>query len=336
MPLPTLPIGTIRAPAAAYRREAIAGLLQDLDGCPFTGYLSISSGDRLFLLFLFRGNPYAAGLCLAEKQLPLTITNFCAQVAALRDGTGSISLHETDPVLLKCLLVFMQDEPAARGPVALINLEGMVRQIHEQAADALIVLERNRCCNFFFFLDGTKTAAYWAEEPGADLAELPVDQQMLHYAFREHDLPVTAMIYQSMHTMESGDSAHLSREGLVRLFTGVEQPDVPMNASIPDAEPGTPRLTLRALEGPQADAVFSVTLPCVLGRKDADLIINDPMVSKRHAALQIINGRLQLIDLHSTNGTTLNGDPVSQRELQQGDRIGLGQTLLLAELVSLS
>ena len=324
----TLPIGTMQATATTYSRETLVELLKGLSGSSFTGYLGISNGDRLFLLFIFQGIPYSAGLAVGEKPNPLTITNFCAQVATLHDGSGTVSLHETDPVLLKCLLVFIQDEPAAKGPVNLINLEGMVQQIQNNAADALVVLEKAGCCNFFFFLDGTKTAAYWSDGVQEAPESLSVDEQMLLYAYQETATPVSATIYQSLNTMQSKDSSNLSLEGLVRLFAAVEDSEqtiAPGKLTIQHHD----QLRLKVLEGTQAGTELGGSLPCVLGRKDADIIINDPMVSKRHVAIQIINGKLLLIDLHSTNGTTLNNEPVTQRELKQGDRIGIGQTLLL-------
>lgn len=334
MPALTLPTGTVHTQTTTFRRETLVECLKDLSGGRFTGYLAITSGERLFLLFIFQGRPYAAGLSVGEKPSPLTITNFCAQVATIREGTGSISLHETDPVLLKCLLVFIQDEPAAKGPVNLINLEGMVRQIHEQASDALIILEREGNCNFFFFLDGTKTAAYWSDHLSDDQNNLSVDEQMLVYAYQKTSVPVDAIIYQTLNTMESRDSANMSLEGLVRLFTAVEDTEqtiAPGKLTVQHHE----QLQLKVLEGVQAGTILGGSLPCVLGRKDADIIINDPMVSKRHAAIQVINGKLLVVDLHSTNGTLLNNEPVTQRELKQGDRIGIGQTLLLVESINL-
>lgn len=324
----TLPIGTVKTVATTYSRETLVELLKGLSGSSFTGYLGISNGNRLFLLFIFQGTPYSAGLTVGEKPTPLTITNFCAQVATLHDGSGTVSLHETDPVLLKCLLVFIQDEPAAKGPVNLINLEGMVQQIQNNAADALVVLEKTGCCNFFFFLDGTKTAAYWSDGIQEAPEGLSVDEQMLLYAYQETSTPVSATIYQSLNTMQSKDSSNLTLEGLVRLFAAVEDTEqtiAPGKLTVQHHD----QLRLKVLEGTQAGTELGGSLPCVLGRKDADIIINDPMVSKRHAAIQVINGKLLLIDLHSTNGTTLNSDPVTQRELKQGDRIGIGQTLLL-------
>ncbi|SKA01721.1 FHA domain-containing protein [Trichlorobacter thiogenes] len=329
----TLPIGTIQAAATTYSREIMVELLKGLSGSSFTGYLGISNGDRLFLLFIFQGTPYSAGLAVGEKPTPLTITNFCAQVATIRDGSGTISLHETDPVLLKCMLVFIQDEPAAKGPVNLINLDGMVSQIKANEADALVILEKDGCCNFFFFLDGTKTAAYWSDGLSEDPNGLSVDEQMLLYAYQETATPVSATIYQTLNTMKSKDSSNISLEGIVRLFAAVEDTEqtiAPGKLTIQHHD----QLRLKVLEGTQAGSELGGSLPCVLGRKDADIVINDPMVSKRHAAIQIINGKLLLVDLHSTNGTTLNNEPVTQRELKQGDRIGIGQTVLLIKAVT--
>lgn len=335
MPAITLPTGKIASPATVYSREALVGQLRELAerSTPCTGYLAITSGERVFLLFIFQGQPYAAGLAIGEKPTPLTITNFCAQTAMLRDNSGSLAFYETDPVLLKCLLVFVQDEPAAKGPVNLINLEGMVRQIREQASDALVILERNGMCNCFFFLDGTKTAAYWADQSLIGQDGLSVDDQLLLYAFQDSTTPVNAIIYQTLKTMESRDSANISLEGLVRLFTSVEDTEQTIAPGKLTAHMAD-QLILKVVEGQQVGTTLGGNIPCVLGRKDADILINDPMVSKRHAAVQNINGKILLVDLHSTNGTSLNGETIAQRELKQGDRIGMGQTVLLVEALT--
>ncbi len=331
----TLPTATVRLTETDFRRETLVSTLKGLFGTHFTGYLSVRTGDRLFLLFIFQGCPYSAGLYAAEKPLSLTITNFCAQVASIHEGSGSISLHETDPVLLKCLLVFVQDEPAAKGAVNLINLKGMMNQIHEQASDALVILEQAGRHNFFFFLDGTKTAAYWSEGEQVVSGELTVDEQMLLYASMEKSSPVTAIVYQTLNTMESMDSANMTLEGLVRLFAAVEDTEKTIAPGVLTVQHHE-QLRLKVLEGVEAGSSFGSSLPCVLGRKDADIIIDDPMVSKRHAAIQIINGKLMLIDLHSTNGTLLNDKAINQQELKQSDRISIGQTSLLVEEINLS
>ncbi len=70
----------------------------------------------------------------------------------------------------------------------------------------------------------------------------------------------------------------------------------------------------------------------VLGRgTQVDLRVDDAGVSRRHAEIQLGDSPV-LVDLGSTNGTTLDGAPVSRAELADGARIGLGDTVLVFRL----
>jgi diguanylate cyclase (GGDEF)-like protein len=70
----------------------------------------------------------------------------------------------------------------------------------------------------------------------------------------------------------------------------------------------------------------------ILGRSPgrADLVLEDPSVSGKHAALQIDPdaGRYGIIDLASRNGTFLNGRRVESGALRDGDKIFVGETVL--------
>jgi predicted component of type VI protein secretion system len=70
----------------------------------------------------------------------------------------------------------------------------------------------------------------------------------------------------------------------------------------------------------------------VLGRgTQVDLRIDDAGVSRRHAEIQLGDSPM-LVDLGSTNGTTLDGAPVGRAELTDGSRIGMGDTVLVFRL----
>jgi hypothetical protein len=70
----------------------------------------------------------------------------------------------------------------------------------------------------------------------------------------------------------------------------------------------------------------------VLGRgTQVDLRIDDAGVSRRHAEIQLGDAPM-LVDLGSTNGTTLDGAPVGRAELTDGARIGMGDTVLVFRL----
>ncbi len=70
----------------------------------------------------------------------------------------------------------------------------------------------------------------------------------------------------------------------------------------------------------------------VIGRgTDADLRINDPGVSRRHAEIRIYPGdttgpQVSVVDLGSTNGMLVNGHKVQQATLDDGAQVKIGNT----------
>jgi hypothetical protein len=64
-----------------------------------------------------------------------------------------------------------------------------------------------------------------------------------------------------------------------------------------------------------------------IGRaSDNDVIVDDPMVSRHHCQLKLQHGAYGFTDLGSRNGSTVNGQPVSQVALGPGDVIRIGDT----------
>lgn len=67
-----------------------------------------------------------------------------------------------------------------------------------------------------------------------------------------------------------------------------------------------------------------------LGRDSTNPIrLHDTEVSRRHAEVRQVDEAFRVIDLGSANGTYLNGQPVDQAPLRPGDRLQLGQTVML-------
>jgi DNA-binding winged helix-turn-helix (wHTH) protein len=68
-----------------------------------------------------------------------------------------------------------------------------------------------------------------------------------------------------------------------------------------------------------------------IGRdRDAAICIDAPSVSRRHARLVFGDGRATIEDLHSKNGTSVNGHPVEGPvALSDGDEIRVGTALLV-------
>ncbi|HVB05732.1 MAG TPA: DUF3662 and FHA domain-containing protein [Acidimicrobiales bacterium] len=64
---------------------------------------------------------------------------------------------------------------------------------------------------------------------------------------------------------------------------------------------------------------------------DCSIPINDPNASRRHAQVRLDGEVVYLLDLGSTNGTKVNGSPVRQHRLQDGDVIMIGTTAIRFE-----
>jgi ABC-type multidrug transport system ATPase subunit/pSer/pThr/pTyr-binding forkhead associated (FHA) protein len=64
---------------------------------------------------------------------------------------------------------------------------------------------------------------------------------------------------------------------------------------------------------------------------DNDLVLDHPNVSGVHAVLMREGGQVRLIDRASTNGTRVNGRPITQRAVQPGDQIGIGPFVIVVD-----
>jgi len=70
----------------------------------------------------------------------------------------------------------------------------------------------------------------------------------------------------------------------------------------------------------------------VIGRTDlADIVIEDSYVSKMHAMLQVYSNAVVLLDLNSTNGTTVNSRITMKKVLRNNDILALGHYRLKVE-----
>src|SRR5436190_5750287 len=87
---------------------------------------------------------------------------------------------------------------------------------------------------------------------------------------------------------------------------------------------------LVAISGPLEGATFPIEGELTIGRdRQNTLAIEDRVLSRRHCAIQDADGNWSLRDLGSSNGTYVNGLPVTSRMLNDGDQITAGQSLFL-------
>jgi pSer/pThr/pTyr-binding forkhead associated (FHA) protein len=88
-------------------------------------------------------------------------------------------------------------------------------------------------------------------------------------------------------------------------------------------------LSLEVVEGVGAGRRVALSSPLTVGRgRDADLVLADELVSRRHARVSRSGAGAVVEDLGSRNGTFVNGNQVhGPTHLEPGDQLQLGVTL---------
>ncbi len=95
--------------------------------------------------------------------------------------------------------------------------------------------------------------------------------------------------------------------------------------------PAELKLSLAVIAGPDAGKMFVIEKPrVVIGREDVDFVVDDPEVSRHHAALEVAGDQVVVVDLGSSNGTVVGEELVTEAPLEnQGEFTIGGSTLML-------
>ncbi|MEX3515867.1 oxoglutarate dehydrogenase inhibitor Odhl [Corynebacterium camporealensis] len=83
--------------------------------------------------------------------------------------------------------------------------------------------------------------------------------------------------------------------------------------------------------GPNAGARFLLDQPTTTAGRhpEADIFLDDVTVSRRHAEFRQNDGKFEVVDVGSLNGTYVNREPRNSQELEVGDEIQIGKFRLV-------
>ena len=88
-----------------------------------------------------------------------------------------------------------------------------------------------------------------------------------------------------------------------------------------------PRLVVNHAAGHEPGMAYDLSVGATIGRGDAEIQLDDPFASARHARISRQGRAVVIEDLGSTNGTYLNEEPLSgPQPLHEGDRIRIGDS----------
>lgn len=137
-----------------------------------------------------------------------------------------------------------------------------------------------------------------------------------------------------------GDQTYTSRNEQTRASRSGPVPAAEEPAAEPPPDTGKTevlqlpagrRLSLAILDGPDAGSVFRIEKPRVtIGRSNADLTLNDSEASRQHAAIEVRDSLILLLDLGSTNGTLVGGEKIGESlEISDKSEFQVGLTTLM-------
>jgi predicted Zn finger-like uncharacterized protein len=90
------------------------------------------------------------------------------------------------------------------------------------------------------------------------------------------------------------------------------------------------KLSLAVIAGPDAGKMFAIETPrVVIGREEVDLPLDDPEISRHHAAIEVRGEDILLLDLGSTNGTFVGDQAVNQAPLENQSEFTIGGSTLM-------
>jgi hypothetical protein len=121
-------------------------------------------------------------------------------------------------------------------------------------------------------------------------------------------------------SLRAGDGGSVAVHGDTMVFT-VPRPSAP-----------SARLRVIARDGDEGVHAFDGSALTIGRSADNDLVIADSRVSRHHARISGRRGTLVYVDLGSTNGSRVNGVQVGELVLGAGDRIEIGDTVIIVEV----
>ncbi|HUI74574.1 MAG TPA: FHA domain-containing protein [Candidatus Acidoferrum sp.] len=93
--------------------------------------------------------------------------------------------------------------------------------------------------------------------------------------------------------------------------------------------PANVKIVLAILSGPDQGTAHTLTKPrVVIGRRGADIPVNDPEISRQHCMIEVRDKNVNLKDLDSTNGTFYDEERTRAAVLLDGAEFRIGSSLI--------
>jgi hypothetical protein len=209
-------------------------------------------------------------------------------------------------------------------PVDLEGFGDMTASLASELADGALVFARARR---YTLVDRPRVTLY--ADPNVDRTDIRVTARFAD--------PIAGQQRPADVSNEDGDG-HDGGAGTTAPERGGGKPRTigvrsdTMVFTVPRPSAPTARLRIIARDGGELVQEFDGSGLSIGRAVDNDLVLPDSRVSRHHARIVGRRGTLVYADLGSTNGSRVNGVQVGELVLGAGDRIELGDTVIVVEV----
>lgn len=276
---------------------------------PRQGFVELVGERASFFLFLHEGKPYCAGAYEDERFVPRAMSELASALGDVREA----ALTHTDLPLFLCAAVMFRKAPSAHVPLNLVDSDALLKSIRALGKDAVVVIGRGDARSLVFCRGGEPVALYPArDEPFPSSGSLP--ERILEYVYQDPGgPPVTMDLYDDIRLPPAKSAGEPLSTYLVETMS----------------DRGPPASLVVELGGRVVFRFPLVDEEALIGRgEDADLILDNLSVSRRHALVRKAGAKLIVEDLGSENGIFVREERVPRALLAPGDEMVIGKYTL--------
>lgn len=277
--------------------------------------------DTIYL-FVVNGHPYGAGMIEKGNPTFFNVKEFFDVFS--KHGTGEIIYYKVERKLLQCLLIYFSKEPTQKFASDMADMEKVLTGLETAGSDSIIALKSGNRVEFSISLKGRLSFNFFMEPSHAD--EQPRDA-LLVYIYSQQDPPITLEIFNDIRPLPASDAIHPKTELPKSLIEHYSTPPAPSLI----AKAGVTLMLDNKVVGR-----FLISKPeTIIGRNPgSDILIENPGVSRQHALIREEDGRFIIEDKGSANGTFVENEKITSRELKDGERIKILKYEMLFNIIT--
>src|SRR3989338_578057 len=293
-------------------------IFPDIAATTKDGYFIIAEKGEMIYLFVVGGRPYASGRIEKEELSFLDIQEFFDTYS--RIGAADLSFYKVEKKLLLSILVYFKKRPIQKFSVEMVDMEKVLHDLAQKGADSIIATRCGDKLGFCICLKGRPSFNYL---PDGKYAQEQPKEGLLLYIFGEKSCVPSIEVFDDIHMTPASDA--ISQQGeLPTSLTAhyIKKPSA--SASLSGAE------VILMLADKVINKYPVTKTETTIGRSaGSDILIENPGVSRHHAVLLEKNGRFIIEDKGSSNGTFMNGEKITSRELKDGDQMQILKHILV-------